>query len=89
MTNTREKQKLLYEFNKTEAVSPKAFTLHGLFERQAAVTPERLAIRFSGGSLTYAELDMYARAGWLRTLRHAASQTKVSSGSCLNAHLTC
>nr|CAF1807376.1 Plipastatin synthase subunit C [Bacillus subtilis] len=60
MTNTREKQKLLYEFNKTEAVSPKAFTLHGLFERQAAVTPERLAIRFSGGSLTYAELDMYA-----------------------------
>ncbi|WEY90413.1 non-ribosomal peptide synthetase [Bacillus subtilis] len=60
MTNTREKQKLLYEFNKTEAVSPKAFTLHGLFERQAAFTPERLAIRFSGGSLTYAELDMYA-----------------------------
>nr|WP_284929338.1 non-ribosomal peptide synthetase [Bacillus subtilis] len=60
MTNTREKQKLLYEFNKTEAVSPKAFTLHELFERQAAFTPERLAIRFSGGSLTYAELDMYA-----------------------------
>ncbi|MDK1003214.1 condensation domain-containing protein, partial [Bacillus subtilis] len=60
MTNTREKQKLLYEFNKTEAVSPKAFTLHGLFERQAAFTPERLAIVFSGGSLTYAELDMYA-----------------------------
>ncbi|WP_339225675.1 amino acid adenylation domain-containing protein [Bacillus sp. FSL W8-0812] len=60
MTNTREKQKLLYEFNKTEAVSPKAFTLHGLFEQQAASTPERLAIRFSGGSLTYAELDMYA-----------------------------
>ncbi|MEC1073668.1 amino acid adenylation domain-containing protein [Bacillus subtilis] len=60
MTNTSEKQKLLYEFNKTEAVSPKAFTLHGLFERQAAFTPERLAIVFSGGSLTYAELDMYA-----------------------------
>ncbi len=60
MTNTREKQKLLCEFNKTEVVSPKAFTLHGLFERQAAFTPERLAIRFSGGSLTYAELDMYA-----------------------------
>ncbi|MEC2086396.1 non-ribosomal peptide synthetase, partial [Bacillus inaquosorum] len=60
MTNKREKQKLLYEFNKTEAVSPEAPTLHGLFERQAAVTPERPAIRFSGGSLTYAELDMYA-----------------------------
>ncbi|POO80561.1 non-ribosomal peptide synthetase, partial [Bacillus sp. MBGLi97] len=60
MTNTREKQKLLYEYNKTKAVSPEAPTLHGLFERQAAFTPERTAIRFSGGSLTYAELDMYA-----------------------------
>ncbi|MDD9787137.1 AMP-binding protein, partial [Bacillus subtilis] len=55
-----EMQKLLYEFNKTEDVSPKAFTLHGLFEQQAASTPERLASRFSGGSLTYAELDMSA-----------------------------
>ncbi|MDM5302010.1 amino acid adenylation domain-containing protein [Bacillus subtilis] len=60
MTNVREKQKLLNEFNKTEAIVPKAPTLHGLFERQAACTPKRPAIRFSGGSLTYAELDMYA-----------------------------
>ncbi|MGN2619662.1 condensation domain-containing protein, partial [Bacillus stercoris] len=60
MTNTREKQKLLYEYNKTKAVSPEAPTLHGLFERQAAFTPDQTAIRFSGGSLTYAELDMYA-----------------------------
>ncbi|KIN54889.1 Long-chain-fatty-acid--CoA ligase [Bacillus subtilis] len=44
---------MLYEFNKTEAVSPKAFTLHGLFERQAAVTPERLSymLKDSGASL--------------------------------------
>ncbi|WP_121642680.1 non-ribosomal peptide synthetase [Bacillus vallismortis] len=60
MTNVKEKQKLLYGFNKTEAVLPIAPSLHGLFERQAAFTPERPAIRFSGGSLTYAELDMYA-----------------------------
>ncbi|QIW80197.1 non-ribosomal peptide synthetase [Bacillus tequilensis] len=60
MTDVREKQKLLYEFNKTVAVSPEVPTLHGLFERQAAVTPERPAIRFSGGLLTYAELDLYA-----------------------------
>ncbi|WP_009968965.1 plipastatin non-ribosomal peptide synthetase PpsC [Bacillus subtilis] len=53
-------RKIVSQNNRTVSVSPEAPTLHGLFERQAAVTPERLAIRFSGGSLTYAELDMYA-----------------------------
>ncbi|QPF43658.1 non-ribosomal plipastatin synthetase PpsC [Bacillus subtilis] len=53
-------RKIVSQNNRTVSVSPKAPTLHGLFERQAAVTPERPAIRFSGGLLTYAELDMYA-----------------------------
>ncbi|WP_339232005.1 plipastatin non-ribosomal peptide synthetase PpsC [Bacillus sp. FSL M8-0071] len=53
-------RKIVSQNNRTVSVSPEAPTLHGLFERQAAFTPERLAIRFSGGSLTYAELDMYA-----------------------------
>ncbi|MDI6563111.1 MULTISPECIES: plipastatin non-ribosomal peptide synthetase PpsC [Bacillus] len=53
-------RKIVSQNNRTVSVSPEAPTLHGLFERQAAVTPERPAIRFSGGSLTYAELDMYA-----------------------------
>ncbi|MBV2241143.1 AMP-binding protein [Bacillus inaquosorum] len=53
-------RKIVSQNNGAVSVSPEAPTLHGLFERQAAVTPERPAIRFSGGSLTYAELDMYA-----------------------------
>ncbi|MEW5067985.1 plipastatin non-ribosomal peptide synthetase PpsC [Bacillus subtilis] len=53
-------RKIVSQNNRTVSVSPEAPTLHGLFERQAAVTPERPAIRFSGGSLTYAELDLYA-----------------------------
>ncbi|MDZ5669805.1 non-ribosomal peptide synthetase [Bacillus stercoris] len=53
-------QKIVSQNNRSVSVSPEAPTLHGLFERQAAFTPERTAIRFSGGSLTYAELDMYA-----------------------------
>ncbi|WP_339204684.1 plipastatin non-ribosomal peptide synthetase PpsC [Bacillus sp. EU52] len=53
-------RKIVSQNNRTVSVSPEAPTLHGLFERQAAVTPERPAIRFSGGLLTYAELDMYA-----------------------------
>ncbi|MCY8950732.1 amino acid adenylation domain-containing protein [Bacillus atrophaeus] len=55
-----EKQNILYEFNKTEAVSPIAPTLHGLFIRQAALTPDRQAIHFANGSLTYGELDAYS-----------------------------
>ncbi|UPG79658.1 non-ribosomal plipastatin synthetase PpsC [Bacillus subtilis] len=53
-------RKIVSQNNRTVSVSPEAPTLHGLFERQAAVTPERPAIRFSGGLLTYAELDLYA-----------------------------
>ncbi|MGC2879284.1 plipastatin non-ribosomal peptide synthetase PpsC [Bacillus subtilis] len=53
-------RKIVSQNNRTVSVSPEAPTLHGLFERQAAVTPERPAIRFSGSSLTYTELDMYA-----------------------------
>ncbi|MGG5776138.1 plipastatin non-ribosomal peptide synthetase PpsC [Bacillus subtilis] len=53
-------RKIVSQNNRAVSVSPESPTLHGLFERQAAVTPERPAIRFSGGSLTYAELDMYA-----------------------------
>ncbi|MHA6486324.1 amino acid adenylation domain-containing protein [Bacillus cabrialesii] len=53
-------RKIVSQNNRSVSVSPKAPTLHGLFERQAACTPERPAIRFSGGLLTYAELDMYA-----------------------------
>ncbi|MCY9198991.1 condensation domain-containing protein, partial [Bacillus atrophaeus] len=55
-----EKQNILYEFNKTEAASPIAPTLHGLFTRQAALTPDRQAIHFANGSLTYGELDAYS-----------------------------
>ncbi|MEC1581804.1 plipastatin non-ribosomal peptide synthetase PpsC [Bacillus subtilis] len=53
-------RKIVSQNNRTVSVSPEAPTLHGLFERQAAVTPVRPAIRFSGGLLTYAELDLYA-----------------------------
>ncbi|MCI3198125.1 AMP-binding protein, partial [Bacillus sp. HU-1818] len=41
-------------------VSPIAPTLHGLFTRQAALTPDRQAIHFANGSLTYRELDAYS-----------------------------
>ena len=59
MADEEEKQRVLTEFNRTETVEPPAPTLHGLFTRGAALSPDRPALRFPGGMLTYAELDQY------------------------------
>ncbi|MEC1406796.1 fengycin non-ribosomal peptide synthetase FenC [Bacillus halotolerans] len=77
MAEKREKEKVLYEFNRTKAVSPVASTLHGLFERQAALTPDRTALRFSGGSLTYAQLDMYANRLAARLTAHGITKESI------------
>ncbi|QNS22189.1 non-ribosomal peptide synthetase [Bacillus halotolerans] len=77
MAEKREKEKVLYEFNRTKAVSPAASTLHGLFERQAALTPDRTALRFSGGSLTYAQLDMYANRLAARLTAHGVTKESI------------
>lgn len=63
-----EKQQVLHEFNRTRADYPREALLHQRFEAQAAQTPERVAVRFRGASLTYVELN--GRANRLaRTLR--------------------
>ncbi|MCZ4248856.1 amino acid adenylation domain-containing protein [Bacillus amyloliquefaciens] len=54
-----EARSMLDAFNRTETVEPPAPTLHGLFTRGAALSPDRPALRFPGGMLTYAELDQY------------------------------
>ncbi|MEC1645475.1 fengycin non-ribosomal peptide synthetase FenC, partial [Bacillus halotolerans] len=77
MAEKHEKEKVLYEFNRTKAVSPAASTLHGLFERQAALTPDRTALRFSGGSLTYAQLDMYANRLAARLTAHGITKESI------------
>ncbi|MBT2575241.1 AMP-binding protein, partial [Bacillus sp. ISL-51] len=60
MADTEEKNRVLFEFNKTEALEPPAPTLHTLFTRRAALSPHLPVLRFSGGVLTYAELDQYS-----------------------------
>ncbi|MEC5249364.1 amino acid adenylation domain-containing protein, partial [Bacillus mojavensis] len=47
------------------------------FERQAALTPERTALRFSGGSLTYAQLDMYANRLAARLTAHGVTKESI------------
>jgi len=65
---TEEERALVYELNRTEAEYDRHATLHLLFEKQAASTPERTAAVFGAERLTYRELNERAnRLAW--TLR--------------------
>jgi amino acid adenylation domain-containing protein len=56
----REREKLLVGFNQTKAEYPGGLSLHGLFEAQAARTPDAVAVSFDSARLTYAELEARA-----------------------------
>jgi amino acid adenylation domain-containing protein len=58
-----EREQVLREWNATAAPYAREATVHGLFEAQAARTPEAVAVEGGGEALTYRELD--ARAGRL------------------------
>jgi amino acid adenylation domain-containing protein len=63
-----------------------SLTLHGLFEAQAARTPDATAVSFAGRSLTYAELD--ARANRLaRLLRSRGATVETPVAVCMERSL--
>ncbi|RKH35463.1 amino acid adenylation domain-containing protein [Corallococcus praedator] len=55
-----ERHRVLVEWNATATAYPREATVHGLFEAQAARTPDALAVVYGGSSLTYAGLDSRA-----------------------------
>ncbi|HEX6184593.1 MAG TPA: amino acid adenylation domain-containing protein, partial [Pyrinomonadaceae bacterium] len=57
-----ERARSVVEFNATRREYPGAQLLHGLFEEQAAKTPERVAVVHGERSLTYGELNRQADA---------------------------
>ena len=59
----RERQQLLVEFNQTQIDYAEIKCIHKLFEEQAELNPDRLAVIFEDNSLTYRELN--ARANQL------------------------
>jgi amino acid adenylation domain-containing protein len=64
-----ERRQLLVEWNQTAADYPGPRTLHAMFERQAAETPDAPALDSGADSLTYAELNALASALALRLRR--------------------
>ncbi|WP_010494699.1 non-ribosomal peptide synthetase [Paenibacillus elgii] len=53
----QERTQILETFNETAMPYPADMTIHGLFERQAALAPDRIAVVFEDRQLTYRELD--------------------------------
>ena len=63
LLNAAERQQLLHQWNSNEAAYPVPYCLHQLFEQQAELTPENIALVCEGHELTYGELN--ARANQL------------------------
>jgi amino acid adenylation domain-containing protein len=65
-----ELQRMLVEWNATATDYPRGRSIHGLFQEQAAATPDAVAVVFEGVTLTYRELDRRANrlAHYLRSL---------------------
>ncbi|HET8796683.1 MAG TPA: amino acid adenylation domain-containing protein, partial [Thermoanaerobaculia bacterium] len=55
-----ERRQTLEAFNETDAVYPEHALIHELFERQAALRPDAVALVHEGETLTYAELNLRA-----------------------------
>ena len=67
---TDERRQLLEDYNDTSRDYPADLTIAEMFERQAARTPERVALTFEGARVTYGELNRRANrlAHYLRGL---------------------
>jgi amino acid adenylation domain-containing protein len=82
LLTAEERQRMLVEWNDTEADYARRSCLHELFEAQVERTPDSMAISFAGDELTYAQLNERANkvARRLLTLGVCA---EVSVGICM------
>ncbi|WP_437904214.1 amino acid adenylation domain-containing protein [Sorangium sp. So ce327] len=72
----------LEQWNRTERPFPEELCVHELFERQARRHPERVALSFGEGEITYGELDR-ASARLARRLRAMGVGPDVPAAICM------
>ncbi len=60
LLTTEERDRILLEWNDTQADFPRQLCIHQLFEAQVEQTPEAVAVVFEDGQLTYSELNCRA-----------------------------
>ncbi|RJQ48580.1 MAG: amino acid adenylation domain-containing protein [Desulfobacteraceae bacterium] len=73
-----ERNRVLMEWNRTEAPFSSDSCVHRLFDRQAALTPDRIAVSMKGDFLTYRRLNAYAEA-----LAESLSARGIRKDSCV------
>ena len=71
-----ERRLVLHDWNATKADFPQGLCLHHLFERQAARTPDAIALCGDGRRLTYAELEI-----WSNRLAHRLRRMGAGPGT--------
>jgi amino acid adenylation domain-containing protein len=71
-----ERRLVLRDWNDTKVDFPQGLCLHHLFERQAARTPDAIAISSDAGQLTYAELE-----SWSNRLAHRLRRMGAGPGT--------
>lgn len=73
LLSASERKRIVDDWNRNELPYPKDALMHGLFEKQARATPERVALRWGTTEWTYAKLDRRANevAHWLAQQRVA------------------
>ncbi|MGA9997203.1 MAG: condensation domain-containing protein, partial [Pyrinomonadaceae bacterium] len=70
LLNDAERRRVLAEWNETDRLYPHEKSIHQLFEEQAALTPDEVALEFENQQWTYAELNRRANrlAHYLRRM---------------------
>ncbi|HEY9693234.1 MAG TPA: amino acid adenylation domain-containing protein [Oculatellaceae cyanobacterium] len=82
----RDRHQLLFDFNNTTTDYPQEQCIHQLFEAQAALTPDNIAVVFENQKLTYQQLN--ERANRLaRYLQKIKVKPEVIVGICLERSL--
>ncbi len=76
LLTAEEQHQLTTEWNETNAVYPANTCVHQLFEAQAAMLPEKVALTFNGQEMSYRELNGKANqfAGYLHKCGIGANQ---------------
>jgi amino acid adenylation domain-containing protein len=86
LVDAQERQRLLTEWNQTDAEYPTDLCVHELFEQQALRTPEAVAVATESESLTYRELNERANS-LAHYLRKLGVGPEVRVGLCLERSL--
>ncbi|WP_374015853.1 amino acid adenylation domain-containing protein [Paenibacillus thiaminolyticus] len=86
LLSDKECSRQIISYNDTARSYERGVTLQELFERQAAGSPERTALRFEGQSMSYGEMNKLANR-MARRLHRSGAGAEVRVGVCMERSL--